>query len=85
MQQRVDRWIRFQIWFRVKISGKPAHVLDTSAGVNAIQAAVHLYNNLKVLEERYNASECRHAAYANSRHPVNFNFGIIKGTALRTH
>jgi acetylornithine deacetylase len=63
----------------VKISGKPAHVLDTSAGVNAIQAAVHLYNSLKVLEERYNAPECRHAAYSNSRHPVNFNFGIIKG------
>jgi hypothetical protein len=27
------------MWFRVQVHGKPVHVLDTSAGINAIDAA----------------------------------------------
>jgi acetylornithine deacetylase len=67
------------MWFRVHLRGKPAHVLDTSAGINAIEAAFHLVGALKELEERWNAGEVRHSAYSDARHPINFNLGVIRG------
>ncbi len=38
-----------------------------------------LYNELRKVEEEWNAPERRHPAYAHMKHPVNFNFGVIKG------
>ena len=67
------------MWFRVHIRGKPAHVLDTSAGSNAIDAAFHLVAALKRLEKRWNAPDRRHPAYADFEHPINFNLGLIEG------
>ena len=67
------------MWFRVLVRGKPAHVLDTSAGVNAIEAAFELVQALKRLEESWNADELRHGHYSDARHPVNFNLGVIEG------
>ena len=67
------------MWFRVRVRGKPAHVLDTSAGTNAIEAAFDLVKALKRLEARWNAADLRHPAYAGHSHPINFNLGLIKG------
>ncbi len=67
------------MWFRVSLRGRPAHVLDTSAGINAIEAAFHLVQALKALEERWNAPKRRHPAYADHTHPINFNLGVIRG------
>ena len=67
------------MWFRVAVRGKPAHVLDTSAGVNAIEAAFDLVTALKALEERWNAEDARHGAYNGFTHPINFNLGVIRG------
>ena len=67
------------MWFRVHVRGKPAHVLDTSAGINAIEAAFELVAALKELEARWNETDMRHASYADHKHPVNFNLGIIHG------
>ena len=67
------------MWFRVHVRGKPAHVLDTSAGVNAIEAAFELVGALKELETRWNEEDLRHPSYAGDKHPVNFNLGIIHG------
>lgn len=67
------------MWFRVLVRGKPAHVLDTSAGVNAIEAAFELVGALKQLEARWNQDDLRHASYAGAKHPVNFNLGVIRG------
>ncbi len=67
------------MWFRVRVRGTPAHVFDTSAGVNAIEAAFDLVKALKRLEARWNAADVRHPAYAGQRHPINFNLGVIKG------
>jgi acetylornithine deacetylase len=38
------------MWMTVELDGKPAHVLDTTAGVSAIQAAYSVFEHLKKLE-----------------------------------
>ena len=67
------------IWFKLKVSGHPAHVLDTAAGINAIEAAYYLFENLKVLEAQWNLDENKHASFKDHTHPVNFNLGKING------
>jgi acetylornithine deacetylase len=67
------------IWARLTTTGKPAHVLDTSAGCNAIEAAFAVMERLRRLEERWNEPAHRHPAYAGHSHPVNFNLGGIQG------
>ena len=68
------------IWFRASITGKPCHVLQTSAGSNAIEGAYALYSELKVLEEKYNEPKGNaHPAFKGMDHPVNFNLGKIEG------
>ena len=72
------------LWFTTRVSGKPCHVLQTSAGSNAIEGAFALFSTLKPLEERYNDMEVRKsipgaAAYKDMVHPVNFNLGRIEG------
>jgi len=67
------------LWLQVFVTGKPAHVLNTSAGVNAIDAAYGLYKSLVPLEEHFNSEQMRHPAFKNLVHPVNFNLGKIEG------
>jgi acetylornithine deacetylase len=72
------------LWFTAKVSGKPCHVLQTSAGSNAIEGAFTLFSALKPLEEKWNDFEFRKsipgaAAYKDMEHPINFNLGRIEG------
>ncbi len=67
------------MWFTVDLQGTPAHVLDTSAGSNAIEALFPIVQSLKRLEEAWNGTDCRHACYEGHRHPINFNVGKISG------
>lgn len=67
------------MWLRVSVRGKPAHVLDTSAGINALDAAYYLVQSLKNLEESWNAPEMRPPLWKDFKHPINFNFGTISG------
>lgn len=67
------------MWLTVRITGKPAHVLDTSAGINAIEAAYSLFDALRGLEAEWNEPAHRHALYRDHAHPVNFNLGRIEG------
>lgn len=67
------------MWARLTVSGRPAHVLDTAAGVNAIDAAYRLCGHLRALVEGWNAPELRHPAWAGHAHPLNFNLGRIDG------
>mmetsp|Transcript_18454 Transcript_18454/g.27885 ORF Transcript_18454/g.27885 Transcript_18454/m.27885 type:complete len:454 (-) Transcript_18454:75-1436(-) len=65
------------LWFTARVVGRPCHVLQTSAGSNAIEGAFALYNSLKQLEETYNKP--LHPAFHGMEHPVNFNLGRIEG------
>ncbi|MDZ7747820.1 MAG: ArgE/DapE family deacylase [Halofilum sp. (in: g-proteobacteria)] len=67
------------MWARLTVSGRPAHVLDTGAGVNAIEAAYRLCGHLRELVEGWNAPAHRHPAWADHPHPLNFNLGRIEG------
>ena len=67
------------MWFKLHVSGHPAHVLDTAAGINAIEAAYYIFENLKVLEAQWNLPENKHPEFDSHAHPVNFNLGQING------
>ncbi|HYG90613.1 MAG TPA: ArgE/DapE family deacylase [Azospirillum sp.] len=63
----------------LEVTGRPAHVLDTGAGLNAIEAAYRVLSHLKRLEAALNHPEGRHPAYAHHHHPYNLNVGRIEG------
>ncbi len=67
------------MWARLSVSGRPAHVLDTAAGVNAIDAVYRLCGHLRELVESWNAPDRRHPAWRGHPHPLNFNLGRIEG------
>jgi len=67
------------VWAWVTVTGRPVHVLQMQAGVNAIEVALEIAAAFKPYEAALNAGEHRHPAYAGHNHPVNVNFGTIEG------
>jgi acetylornithine deacetylase len=66
------------LWFKVRLSGRPTHVLEAPAGVNAIEKCYPLIRALRNLEEQLNLVD-RPAVYVEKEHPINLNIGIIEG------
>lgn len=66
------------LWFRMRIDGVPAHVLDTRAGSNAIEVLQDYLPAFKALEKEINALP-RPAPYAALDHPFNLSIGKIEG------
>jgi len=64
-------------WFRVMLDGKPQHVQDVQAGVNAIEKCFPLIKALRGLEEDLNHKG--HPAFTGINHPINLNIGVLKG------
>jgi acetylornithine deacetylase len=64
-------------WFRVTLHGKPQHVQDVQAGVNAIEKCFPLFKALRDLEEDLNHPV--HPAFRGVNHPINLNIGVLKG------
>jgi acetylornithine deacetylase len=67
------------VWAWVIVTGKPIHVRDTQAGVNAIAAASIIAGHFMQYEARMNSAEFRHPAYAGHNHPINVNCGTLEG------
>ncbi|MBR0683155.1 ArgE/DapE family deacylase [Roseomonas eburnea] len=67
------------VWAWVTVSGRPAHVRDMQAGVNAIEAATAIAARFKDYEREMNRGERIHASFRGVNHPVNVNFGTIEG------
>ena len=67
------------MWLSVEVFGKPAHVLNASQGINAIEAAFALWHGLQSLEAEWNKPGNRHPAFAHLEHPIRFNLGKING------
>ncbi|MBS9402450.1 ArgE/DapE family deacylase [Halomonas sp. TRM85114] len=63
--------------FRIRVDGVPAHVLDTSAGSDAIETMQRLIPALKALEAELNAE--RRPPYDALAHPFNLNIGRFEG------
>ncbi len=67
------------VWAWVTVSGRPAHVRDMQAGINAIEAAGIIAGAFKDYEAERNRGENIHAAFHGVNHPVNVNLGTIQG------
>lgn len=67
------------VWAWVTVTGRPAHVREMHAGVNAIEAAHTIAHKFKAYEAEMNAGERRHPAFAGDNHPININLGTIQG------
>ena len=67
------------IWMQVYLRGTPVHAMQTSSGVNAIEAAIPLIAALRQLEETWNISRPKHARFEHVEHPLNLNIGRIEG------
>ena len=67
------------VWAWVTVSGRPAHVRDMQAGLNAIEAANIIAGAFKDYEAERNRAEHIHASFHGVNHPVNVNFGSIEG------
>lgn len=65
------------IWFRVQVTGKSWHAMETHKGVNAISKTVPIIRALEQLHDDLNVVV--HPAFADVYHPVNLNIGVIRG------
>lgn len=67
------------VWAWVTVTGRPTHVREMQAGVNAIEAASLIAARFKEYEAKANAAELIHPAFHGDNHPVNVNFGTFEG------
>ncbi len=66
------------MWFKVKIKGRPVHVLRAGKGANSIEKMFPLIQALRGLEEEMNKENVP-PQYENFEHPLNLNIGIVRG------
>lgn len=67
------------IWAWVVVTGRPTHVREMQAGVNAIEAAYVVAQHFKDYEAEANRAENVHSSFFGVNHPVNVNFGTVQG------
>jgi len=67
------------VWAWITVIGRPAHVREMHAGINAIEAATAIVARFKDYESEMNRGERRHPAFAADNHPININLGTIEG------
>ncbi|MFC0410455.1 ArgE/DapE family deacylase [Roseomonas elaeocarpi] len=67
------------VWAWVTVTGRPAHVREMQAGINAIEAALVVAEGFKRYEGEMNRAERVHASFRGVNHPVNVNLGTIEG------
>ncbi|MFB2596157.1 ArgE/DapE family deacylase [Herbiconiux sp. P17] len=67
------------IWAKIRVGGKPTHPRQMTTGFNAIDAAIAVVQQLRVLEAEWNAERHTHQHFEHLDHPINFNIGQISG------
>jgi acetylornithine deacetylase len=67
------------IWAQLHLTGRPAHAMEASVGLNPIEAAMHAWGALRQLEASWNPPHQRHAVFGDHPHPLNFNLGQLHG------
>lgn len=67
------------VWAKVRVGGKPTHPRQMTTGFNAIDAAIAVVQQLRVLEAEWNAERHEHPQFEHLDHPINFNIGQIRG------
>jgi len=79
MDNRLLRAELGSVWFRVRILGKPVHVLQAQAGASAILAAYDYIGDLMQLTARINERAKTHPWFGHIENPVKFSCGKIRG------
>jgi acetylornithine deacetylase len=67
------------VWAWVTVTGRPAHVRDKQAGVNAVEAAMSIWTRFEAYERDMNRGELIHPSFRGVNHPVNVNLGTFTG------
>ncbi len=67
------------VWAWVTVTGRPAHVRDKQAGVNAVEAAMRVWQRFEAYEREMNRAEHIHPSFRGVNHPVNVNLGTFTG------
>ena len=67
------------VWAWVTVTGRPAHVREMHAGINALDAAYAVVERFRAYELEMNRAERRHPAFAQENHPINVNLGTLEG------
>lgn len=67
------------VWAWVTVLGRPAHVREMQAGVNAIEAAMAVVARFKDYEKEMNRAERIDPLFRGVNHPVNVNLGTVEG------
>lgn len=67
------------VWAFVTVTGRPAHVRDKQAGVNAVEAGMAVWSRFQEYEREMNRAEHVHASFRGVNHPVNVNLGTFEG------
>ena len=67
------------VWAWVTVTGRPAHVRDKQAGVNAVEAAMSVWTRFEAYEREMNDGSRIHPSFRGVNHPVNVNLGTFEG------
>ena len=67
------------LWLKIEVRGRPAHVLESYKGSNAIDSMFRVIQRLKALEDELNAETVEHPRFADAQKPITINVGKIKG------
>lgn len=67
------------VWAWITVTGRPAHVRESGAGVNAIEAAIAIAARFKAYEDELNRAGRIHPAFRGIARPVAVNLGTIEG------
>ncbi|MDQ1184050.1 ArgE/DapE family deacylase [Agrobacterium larrymoorei] len=67
------------VWFRLRILGKPGHVLNFNRASNAILAAYKYVEDLEKLTKEVNGEAKNHPWFSHIDNPVKFSLGKIRG------
>jgi len=67
------------VWAYITVTGRPAHVRDKQAGVNAVEAAMAIWHRFEAYENDMNRAELIHPSFRGVNHPVNVNLGTFEG------
>ena len=67
------------VWGQYHLTGRPAHAMEAHKGLNPIEAAMHIWQQLKAVEVRWNPPHACHPLFGDHPHPLNFNLGKIAG------
>jgi len=67
------------LWSTIEVRGRPAHVLESYKGSNAIESMYRVIDALKTLETELNEERRQHRYFEEQTKPITINVGRIEG------